>query len=77
MFEIIDKRKKTVVDFEDLDIGETFFSIGGHQPYIKIDHCRDDNKEEANAVRLVDGLFAWFNLYDEVELITIKADIIE
>lgn len=57
---ILMQEKDKLVNFEDIDVGEAFYSQNMNYPYMKTQKIELSNSNIVNAVNLHDGILVWF-----------------
>ena len=57
---ILMQEKDKLVNFEDIDVGEAFYSQNMNYPYMKTQKVELSNSNIVNAVNLHDGILVWF-----------------
>lgn len=57
---IFTKEKDKLVHFEDINVGESFYSQNMEYPYMKTQKVELRNNNVVNAVNLHDGILVWF-----------------
>ena len=71
---ITDNRKNPTTDFENIKIGEVFFSPETERFYVRIHTVYSDNEERCDAVDLSDGYLVCFDEDERVE--KVKANMV-
>lgn len=57
---ILIREKDKLVHFEDINVGEAFYSQNMDYPYMKTQKVELSNNNVVNAVNLHDGILVWF-----------------